>query len=78
MPTTTINLSLSKKLLDEADKVAKQEYRNRSELMREALRSYIAARQQLRSIYEDGVAQAKKLNLKPEDVSEAIASYRRR
>ena len=40
----TINLSLPKSLLDAIDKQAEVEFRNRSDLIREAARSYIAQR----------------------------------
>jgi len=41
MQFQTVNIALPKKLLQEADKLAKKEYRNRSELIREAVKVYI-------------------------------------
>lgn len=43
MSIQTINISLPVELVKKADKTAKREYRNRSELIREALRVYIRA-----------------------------------
>ena len=41
MQTQTFNIALPKDLVKKVDEVAKKEYRNRSELIREALRAYI-------------------------------------
>jgi Arc/MetJ-type ribon-helix-helix transcriptional regulator len=46
MKNTTINISLPKALLDAADKQAETELRNRSELIREAVRDYLLKRGQ--------------------------------
>lgn len=42
MSTQTFNISLPRGLVAKADKVAKREYKNRSELIREAIRLYIS------------------------------------
>ncbi len=44
MKTTTINISLPETLLNAADKQAETELRNRSELIREALRTYLISK----------------------------------
>ncbi len=44
MKTTTINISLPETLLDAADKQAETELRNRSELIRESLRTYLISK----------------------------------
>ena len=41
METKTFNIVLPQKLVRKIDRVAEKEYRNRSELIREALRLYI-------------------------------------
>ena len=75
MKTKTINLSLPKELLQDADQVAKRQYRSRSELMREALRRFInIARFEELNTY--GERQAKKLGLKPGDINRLIAEVR--
>ena len=38
MQTRTLNIALPKELVKKVDEVAKKEYKNRSELIREALR----------------------------------------
>lgn len=44
MKTKLVNLSFPENMLDEMDKAAKQEYRSRSELVREAVRRYLIGR----------------------------------
>jgi len=43
--TTKILVSLPQEFLDEVDQLADEEHRSRSELIREALRAYLEARQ---------------------------------
>ena len=43
--TTKILVSLPQEFLDEVDQLAAEEHRSRSELIREALRTYLEARQ---------------------------------
>jgi CopG family transcriptional regulator / antitoxin EndoAI len=75
MGTKIVNLSFPQDMLNDMDKVAKKEYRTRSELVREAVRRYLL-RRELDDIYEYGERQAKKLDLGPEDVADLIADYR--
>ena len=77
MKTSTINLSIPRDLLDQADREAKRESRSRSELMRDALRLYLERRVRWESIFAYGDAQVKRLGLKPEDVETAIREVRR-
>lgn len=42
MAYQTFNISLPRELVEKADKQAKKEYKNRSQLIREALRLYIS------------------------------------
>jgi len=41
MSTNTVNISFKKELLEQIDKIAREESRTRSELIREAARMYI-------------------------------------
>lgn len=50
-----VTISLPPLLLKEAEKVAKEEYRNMSELFREALRFYIETREVRREAAKDGL-----------------------
>ncbi len=61
--------------LEEAENVAKEGNRSRSELIREALRRYVAARE-LRRLQRYGLKKAEELGLKEEDVQRLIDDYR--
>jgi prevent-host-death family protein len=61
--------------IEEAEKIAKEENRTRSELMREALRRFIAE-MELRRLQRYGLKKAKELSLKEEDVQRFIDEYR--
>ncbi len=68
-------LSLPPSLLREADRVAQREGRTRNELLREAVRRYIAdSRHQ--ELLKYGQGQARKLGLKESDVERVIHEYR--
>ena len=75
--TQTVNVVLPKALIGEADKAAKKEYKNRSELIREALRVYLKDKQEWEDIFTYGEKQAQKLGLKSEkDVDKIVSEYR--
>ncbi|OGD62076.1 hypothetical protein A2215_00505 [Candidatus Berkelbacteria bacterium RIFOXYA2_FULL_43_10] len=76
METTIINISIGKKLLKEADAIAKRESRNRSELFREALRGYLIRQNELGVMFSYGKSQAKKLKIKQNDVNRLIKETR--
>ena len=61
--------------IEEAEKIAKEENRTRSELIREALRRYIAE-MELRRLQRYGLKKAEELSLKEEDVQRFIDEYR--
>jgi CopG family transcriptional regulator/antitoxin EndoAI len=73
--TRLITISIFPELLEEAEKVAKEENRTRSELIREALRRYIAERE-LRRLQRYGMEKAQELSLKEEDVQRLIDEHR--
>lgn len=77
MKTKIINISIPRNLLDDADRLAQKEYRSRSELFREALRSYIFNRQNLNVLYRYGSRQAKKQKITPENLNQKIIDYRK-
>lgn len=76
MRTKIINISLPDRLLSDADKLARKEYRTRSELFREALRSYILTRRNLSLIYDYGSIQAKKQKITPKNLNQKISEFR--
>jgi AbrB family looped-hinge helix DNA binding protein len=74
-PFKNLELQEIQEVLQEAEKIAMEENRTRSELIREALRRYIAERE-LRRLQRYGMKKAKELGLKEEDVQRLIDEYR--
>ena len=74
-PFKNLDLQEIQEVLQEAEKIAREENRSRSELIREALRRYIAERE-LRRLQRYGMKKAKELGLKEEDVQRLIDEYR--
>lgn len=77
MNTQTLNIALPKDLVKKVDAQAKKEYRNRSELIREALRVYLADKQKWEDLLAYGKQVGKKMGIKSEeDVNRIVAEYR--
>lgn len=77
MQTQTLNIALPKELVKEVDKRAKKEYRNRSELIREALRSYLTKKQEWEDLLSYGKKVGKKMGIKSEeDVNKIVYEFR--
>ena len=76
MAISTVNISFKEDLLAEIDRIARRESRSRSELIREAARSYIDRKKRWERIFAFGGKQAKKLGLKERDVEAAIREQR--
>ena len=74
--TKILSLSLPPKLLREAERVAKEEGRTKSELFREALRRYLLE-EKVRRLQRFGARQAQKLGIKASDVQRLIGEYRK-
>ena len=74
---STVNISFNDELLKQIDKVAQEESRSRSELIREAARSYIDRKKRWGQIFKLGAEIAKAKNIAPEDIEKEIISYRR-
>ena len=78
MTYQTFNISLPKDLIVSMDAVAKREYRNRSELIREAVRVYLAETGAWNALFAYGKKQAKRFNIDSEDeVTARVQSYRK-
>lgn len=77
MSTKTVNISFQKSLLDDIDRTARSESRSRSELLREAARAYIERKSRWDDIFAFGERQARRRELRPDDVTAEIASYRK-
>jgi CopG family transcriptional regulator / antitoxin EndoAI len=69
--TKLLTISIMPEFLEEIEKLARKERRTKSELVREALRCYIAERE-LKSLQRYGMKKAKDLGLKEKDVQRLI------
>lgn len=77
MQTQTFNIALPKELVKRVDEQAKKEYRNRSELIREALRIYIEKRTAWDKIFKTGKKVTKKMGIASEaEVNRIVYEFR--
>lgn len=77
MNTQTLNIALPKDLVKSVDELAKKEYRNRSELIREALRVYISDKEDWNDLLDYGKKVGKKMAIKSEeDVNKIVYEFR--
>ncbi len=77
MKTQTFNIALPSDLVKKVDETAKKEYRNRSELIREALRAYLKDAQEWEELFAYGKKQGKKLGITSEEqVNKIVSEYR--
>jgi len=74
---STVNISFSPKLLRDIDKVAQEEARSRSELIREAARSYIERKRRWARIFKETSRTGRRKGITPEIIDREIAAYRR-
>lgn len=73
----TLNIALPDDLVKKADKLAKREYKNRSELIREALIRYIEEKDNWEKIFAWGDRAGKKIGIKSEeDVDKIFFDFR--
>jgi metal-responsive CopG/Arc/MetJ family transcriptional regulator len=76
MAVATVNISFQEDLLGQIDRMAQNEARTRSELIREAARIYIERKKKWESIFAYGESLAAKYNLTEDDLNEEIEKYR--
>lgn len=76
MDAQIVNISLPAKLLQLVDKVAEKEARSRSELFREAIRSYVLRKDKWNELFSYSQKQTKKMKIKEEDVENIVTKYR--
>lgn len=77
MNTQTLNIALPKDLVKKVDNLAKKEYRNRSELIREALRIYIRRMDEWNQIFKAGRETARKMGIKSEkQINDIVYEFR--
>jgi len=77
MPVSTVNISFNNDFLALLDKVANDEARTRSELIREAVRIYIDRKKEWQKIFETGKQIGDTLDISQEDVVNEIREYRK-
>ena len=78
MNHVTVNISFHGRLLREIDRVAREEARSRSELLREAARAYIERKNRWADIFRLGRRAAARGGISPGDVGAEIAAHRKR
>ena len=78
MSVKTINISLPADLLKQIDRKAQEEYRSRSELLKEATLIYIQTKDNWRVLQQDLAAKAKKMDLRDEKDIEALVDSLRK
>jgi CopG family transcriptional regulator/antitoxin EndoAI len=74
--TKPVTISIMPEMLEQVNRIAKEESRTRSELLREAVRRYIAEKE-LSRLNRYGQDKARGLNLEPKDVDRLIREYRK-
>lgn len=77
MKARTLNIALPTELVKEVDKAARKEYKNRSELIREALYRYLKDLQEREELFAYGRSVVQKMGLKSEkQVDKIVYQYR--
>ena len=77
MQTQTLNIALPRDLVKKVDEQAEREYKNRSELIREALRIYLEDKKEWAQIFAAGERAMKEMGIKSEEeVDRIVYEYR--
>jgi len=74
---STVNISFNPDLLKQIDEAAEEESRSRSELIREAARTYIERKRRWGQIFQLGTQVARARGLTSADVQKEIESFRK-
>ena len=77
MAVATVNISFQKDLLGQIDRIAQNEARTRSELIREAARIYIEKKKKWESIFAYGESLSSKYKFTEKDVNDEIQKHRK-
>ena len=78
MGTITLNISFPKQLIKTMDRLAREEARSRSELLREAVRMYVERKRRWRQIFSFWREEARRARLGPEDIGTLVTEVRGR
>ena len=77
MQTQTLNIALPKALIKKVDERAKKDYKNRSELIREALRVYLRRIEEWDQIFKAGKETGRKMGITSEkQVDDIVYEFR--
>lgn len=76
MNTNAVNISFQKDLLKQIDKIAKDESRSRSELIREAARMYIEKKKRWEKIFSFGDSVQNQAGITVENLDQEIHKLR--
>lgn len=77
MQTQSFNIVLPKELVQKIDAMAKKEYRNRIEFIREAARVYLKRRMEWDKLFAYGRSVGKKMGIaSEEDTNRIVSEYR--
>ncbi len=77
MRSTTFNVSFPNQLVKLMDRVAGEESRSRSDLLREAVREYVERKKRWQAVFAFGRRQTKQFRFRPSDIEKQITDYRR-
>ena len=75
--TKAVSITMPTEMYKKAEKLAKEEDRTMSELLRETIRRYIAAKQEWGELSAYGSKRARELGIKPRDVNRLIQEGRK-
>jgi metal-responsive CopG/Arc/MetJ family transcriptional regulator len=75
MAVSTVTISFQGDLLEQIDRIAQNESRTRSELIREAARIYIERKKKWESIFSYGESLSAKYKFTEDDVNDEIKKY---
>jgi predicted transcriptional regulator len=78
MSLATVNISFNKELLKQIDRVAKEEVRTRSELIREASRMYLERKKKWENLFSYGKKIALENGISQKDIFDEIKVQRRK
>ena len=77
MKTQTLNIALPKELVKKVDERARKDYKNRSELIREALRVYLRRVEEWDQIFKAGKEAGRKMGITSEkQVDDIVYEFR--
>ena len=76
MSAHTVNISFQNELLKQIDSLAKEEFRSRSEIIREAARMYIGRKERWKTIFSFGDQLQRETGITEQDILDEIGSVR--